>query len=95
MNKEQKIEQILQSMEGHKPALPPTDLFAKIESQLGKNNKSVPLFRVKLSAAAAILLLCINTSVIVFFSEYNAPSTNQSSANSNIQLIDNYNLYSE
>lgn len=95
MNKEHKIEQILKSMEGHKPASPAVDLFEKIEARINQKHNSIPLFKVKIAAAAAIFLLCINVTALLT-STINSPSAiEQSNGFNNIQLMDNYNIYAE
>ena len=83
----------MQSMDGKQNVLPSADLFAKIKSRIDQDKKSIPLKKVMLSIAAAILLLLVNGFLL---NQNIKPVENQSdlnSINSEMSLICNYNLY--
>ena len=93
MKQENWINEVMQSMDGKQNVLPSADLLAKIKSRIDQDKKSIPLKKVMLSIAAAILLLLVNGFLL---NQNIKPVENQSdlnSINSEMSLISNYNLY--
>lgn len=94
MNKKEKwAEEILQSLEGIERATPSDDLFAKINQQLVKQDRSnvIPFHQLKWFAAAACLLISIN--IVAFSTKGNEVETNEQSTLYENQLITDYSLY--
>lgn len=93
MKDENWIDEVMESMEGKKHVIPNADLYSKIESRIYSDKKTIPLNRVIISIAAAILLLLVNGLLL---NQNMKPNNNQSelnSINSEMSLISNFNLY--
>lgn len=93
MKDENWIDEVMESMEGKKYVIPSADLYSKIESRIYSDKKTIPLNRVIISIAAAILLLLVNGLLL---NQNMKPNNNQSelnSINSEMSLISNFNLY--
>lgn len=64
------IKNVLQSMKGSERAKPDPALFAKIQQQVSSPNATIiSLYQWRNYAAACILLLFINTTVLVLFNQ--------------------------
>ncbi len=95
LNKNEWIDQVINSTKGIQPAQPPTDAFERILIKI--NNPAKPrtvTFPVNKWAAAAILLLALNISSAVYAIEQNRKKTfanKTSPIAAEIQLESTYN----
>ncbi|MBK8500901.1 MAG: hypothetical protein IPL46_01125 [Saprospiraceae bacterium] len=71
----------LSSMKGSQRAKPPTGLFTKIEDQITVSKaKVVPMFQWRYAAAAAALVLMVNTSALLYYNQLDQLSYDETTA---------------
>lgn len=69
-DKEKWMEDVFQSMKGSQRAKPSSDLFVKIQDQIGSGDaKVVSLHQWKYTAAAVVFILVVNTKALVYFNQ--------------------------
>ena len=68
-DKEKWIDEVLSSMEGSQRAQPRPELYKKIEGKLLAEKGSVVQFNQWKYAAAAVLVLLINTTALMYYSQ--------------------------
>lgn len=84
--KEKWMEDVFQSMKGSQRAKPRPDLLVKIQNRIGVvDAKIVPLRQWRYVTAAAILLLLIDMSALVYFSQHNQVNYED------VAVVDTYN----
>ncbi|MFK7906460.1 MAG: hypothetical protein AB8B69_15120 [Chitinophagales bacterium] len=93
--KEQWKDSILNSLEGIQKASPDDALFLKITQRIGqKATKIIPMNRVRMAAAAAVLLFVLNAFSIAHYLKNNPSSQTEVAVNQgNPNLISDYKLY--
>ncbi|MEZ4888238.1 MAG: hypothetical protein R3E32_26145 [Chitinophagales bacterium] len=95
--KEKWKDAVLNSLEGIKRAEPNAVLFEKITQRIERNgspSQIVPMNRVKMAAAAAILLLALNVFSITNYFKTNKSIQTENTIYQDVpSLISNYNLY--
>ncbi|MGB1243424.1 MAG: hypothetical protein ACPG49_12930 [Chitinophagales bacterium] len=93
--KEQWKNSILNSLEGIQKASPNERIFLKIKQKVGQQSaKVIPMNRVRMAAAAAVLLFAINAFSIAHYLKNSAPNqTEIVSHQNNSNLISDYKLY--
>lgn len=70
--KEKWVEDVFQSMKGSERAKPQPDLFEKIQSRIRVGDgKVLNLFHWKYASAAAVLILFMNITALVYFNQQN------------------------
>ena len=92
-DKEDWIENIVNSMKGSQRATPNADLLKKIEHQLDlPESRIIPMYQKRIAVAAAAVLLLLN---LIEMRAYLRNSNKQPlvEIESNQRLISNYNLY--
>ena len=73
INPDKRIAKILQSMEGSKKASPRIDLFKEIEDRISnEDQKDYKIIEWRFYAAAAVVVLLMNTIVLTTYSNSNA-----------------------
>ena len=69
-NKEKWMEDVFQSMKGSQRTKPQPDLFVKIQNRIGVGDaKLVSRHQWKYTAAAAVLILFVNITALVYFNQ--------------------------
>ena len=94
--KDKRIEDILNSMQGSQRAQPDLELFAKIEQRIdAPEAKIIPMRQWSYAVAAAIVLLVLNTVALRQFtqSDYSNTSEMVVTQNESRSLISNYRIY--
>ena len=94
--KENWRENVLNSLEGIKPAEPRKDLFDDIWSAVSTpkiKTKIIPLSIVRLAAACLLLLVCFNGILVVRQLQSDATDTTESVENTYTNLITNFSYY--
>ncbi|RMG26616.1 MAG: hypothetical protein D6730_08785 [Bacteroidetes bacterium] len=86
------IDEVMESMQGARPAQPPADLLGRIEDRLQTEGRVVPLSRWRWAVAAAMLLIGLN---LWSWSQLARSRTTAEEAGlySQTSLISTYNLY--
>lgn len=91
-NKEQWMEDVFNSMKGSKRMQPSADLFAKIENEISKS-KVIPLFQWKYATAAAAIVIFVNVTSILYYTQKIETNDNTVSAMYDQSLITTYQIY--
>ena len=94
--KEKWIEDVFQSMKGSQRAKPQPDLFVKIQNRIGVvDAKIVPLHQWRYAAAAAVLILLMNMTALVYFNQQNKVNYEDVAVEDtyNQSLISSYQIY--
>lgn len=95
-DKDNWIEEVFLSMKGSERARPSHDLLAKIQSRMeGRDNKVVTLYQWKFTAAAAVLLVFMNTMALIYFSQEQLGNYSDvvSESAQNQSIISTYQIY--
>ncbi len=88
------VEEVFNSMKGSQRAKPNRDLLARIERNLyTAKDRIIPLNQLRYLAAAAMVLLCLNTIAIYQINQSVESNITQSNVTSNSILISNYKIY--
>lgn len=86
VDKEKWLEGVFQSMQGSERAKPRKELFTIIKKQIADAKVNVvPMYHLRKYAAAAILILLVNSLALFYYSQTSELS------NQNIAVIDTYN----
>ena len=92
--KEKWIDDVFNSLEGSKRAVPSPHLFSKIEKSLFESEaKIIPLGNYRLAVAAAILLLTTNILAIYQYTQSSSISSPELINENTESLISDYKLY--
>lgn len=84
--KEKWAEEVFQSMKGSQRAKPRPELYVKIENQIAFSKANVvPLYQWRYYAAAAVLILLVNTTALIYFNQ------NKQVNDENVAIMDTYN----
>ena len=95
-NKDKWIAGVLGSLEGSKRAVPPPELFGRIQQKIASPEaKIVPIGRYRLAAAAAVLLLVLNVWVLHQYSQAPGFTSSEQVTDSSQSLISDFNLYDQ
>lgn len=95
-DKEKWISNVLDSAKGSQRAKPSPGLFTKIENRIAPSEaKVIPLFQLRMAAAAAVILCLMNVSILYQQTKKNTTTSQElrTYASPQQQLISNYNLY--
>ena len=95
-DKDNWIEEVFLSMKGSERARPGHDLLVKIQSRIeGRDHKVVTLHQWKFTAAAAVLLVFMNTMALVYFSQEQLDNYSDvlSESAQNHSIISTYQIY--
>lgn len=85
-----KINRILHSTQGSHRAKPKTNLLASIERKIyGLEENIIPMNRIRLAAAAAVIMLMLNISVLNNYLQHNGEVTVEQTT----ALITDFKLY--
>lgn len=90
------MENIFHSMKGSQRAQPPSNLFTKIESQITSSKvKIVPRLSLRFVAVAATLILVLNISALLVYTQQNKASQMHSALqdSDNNTLITSFQIY--
>lgn len=94
--KEEWIEDVFQSMKGSQRAKPNSNLLAKIDEKIASSSTNViPLTQWRYAAAAAVLVLLINTSALFYYGKQNEVPYNEVPITGTYSqpLINTYQIY--
>ena len=95
-DKDKWVNEVLGSLEGSKRAVPPPDLFARINQKIARPEaKIVPIGSYRLAAAAAVLLLVLNVWVLAQYAQTGALTSNEQVTVNSESLISDFNLYGQ
>jgi hypothetical protein len=95
-DKEKWINGVLGSLASIQRAKPKQDLFSKIQKEIAKpEGKVISMRQLRITAAAAVLLLTINVFLLTQYAKSSQKNTTEwvTEVDANEQLISNYNLY--
>lgn len=93
-NNDNLLEEILASMKGSSPAIPPADLFSKLERKLNKpTQKIVPIRQIILRVAAVFLLIAANVLVVKHYTQTNNTNTTIQTSSPYSPIVSNFKLY--
>lgn len=87
---------VLNSMKGSRRAVPPLDLFAKIEAQIDTAEaRVIPMRQWSYAVAASLLVLMLNVFALRQIIRSNTGTTTEQVATTDAEqvLISNYNIY--
>lgn len=84
------VDSAMNSYRGRKTIPPPENLFEKIEEQIDAGNQTSMKLSWYVPIAAAIVLVVVNMTAVVQYSEISKNTVQQSAEN---YLITDYNLY--
>ncbi len=96
-DKEKWIDDVFDSVKGSERAKPSKDLFGKILNEIDVSDASIiPLFQLRMLAAAAIVLLVLNIAILrQNVQNNNSNSEEWLSEKVEESVISNYNIYAE
>ena len=94
--KEKWMDEVFESMKGSQRAKPGPELFAKIESQIEiSTGKIIPLQQWRYAAAAAVLVLLVNATVLLYYNQHDGVAYEDVAVVDTYRqpLISNYQIY--
>lgn len=96
-DKEKWIDDVFGSIKGSERARPKSDLFGKILNEIETpNTRIIPLFQLRVIAAAAVVLLILNIAVLRQSIQNSYSNTEVwITENTEESVISNYNIYAE
>lgn len=93
--KEDWINNVLNSLEGSEPAKPPYSLFDKINAQVVTNrDEIIPIIWLRIASVAAVLLFMVNIFILKNYSESNYIDKGETAIQQEGKfLISDFNIY--
>ena len=94
-SKEKWLQDVFTSMQGSQRAMPNPELLAKINTQFNDQNAIISFWHHwKYASIAAVFVLFINSTALIYYTKYKAKTENIASLNAyNKSLISSYQIY--